>query len=117
MHHHFRRLAPVFAFGLPLAALAQSAGIEPARTDATSTPLQYRSAFADYEPYKDVPLANWRAVNDAVAGSAGGAGGHAGHSMSEMSDGMGQAPMADVPPKRSSTKPVHEHHQMHGGRK
>ena len=58
--------------------------------------LTYRSAFADYKPYKDEPPADWRKVNEAVAPAKGGANahaGHAGHSMGGMK-GMAPAPPA-----------------------
>lgn len=51
----------------PLMASAQAAGTEAPKATAR---LTYQSAFADYKPYKDVPLADWRAVNDTVAGAA-----------------------------------------------
>ena len=35
--------------------------------------MEYRSAFADYKPFADQELANWRRANDEV----GAAGGHA----------------------------------------
>jgi hypothetical protein len=38
-------------------------------------PVEYRSAFADYKPFADEELADWRKANDEV----GAAGGHAGH--------------------------------------
>ena len=41
--------------------------------------LTYRSAFADYKPYKDEPPADWRKVNEAVAPGQGGANAQAGH--------------------------------------
>jgi hypothetical protein len=116
MNNLFRWAAPALALSIPLAALTQSATGDTVQTASSAPRLQYRSAFADYKPYKDVSPANWRAVNDAVAGVGGGAGGHAGHSTSGM-PGMGQKPMADLPPKPASTKPAHEHHQMPGGKK
>ena len=41
----------------PLLATAQAAKTEPPNATA---PLTFRSAFADYKPYKEAPLANWR---------------------------------------------------------
>lgn len=66
---------------VPLLATAQGAKTE---SPKAAPQLSYRSAFADYKPYKDAPLADWRAVNDTVAGAPGGASGHAGHSMGGM---------------------------------
>lgn len=98
MNNLYRRLASAVALGIPLAAFAQLATTDAVKPSASASTLQYRSAFADYKPYKDVPLADWRAVNDDVAGSSG----------------MGQMPMADAP---ASTMPAHERHQVHGGKK
>ena len=95
------------AMSLPMLAVAQ----------ASKPPslLNYRSAFGDYKPYQDLPVGNWRAVNDAVAGAAGGASGHAGHGMSGMPG------MADMPKPAASTPavPMHDsaHHTMQGGKK
>ena len=101
MNNLYRRLATAVVLGMPLAALAQPAASHPVRPDSSALPLQYRSAFADYNAYKDVPLVNWRAVNDAVAGSGG----------------MMQMPTADAHPTPAPAKPVHEHQPTHGGKK
>ena len=42
---------------------------------AAVQPVEYRSAFADYKPFADQELADWRKANDEV----GAAGGHAAH--------------------------------------
>ena len=101
MNNLFRRLAPAVTLGIPLAAFAQLATPDAVNPSASASTLQYRSAFADYKPYKDVPLADWRAVNDAVAGSGG----------------MSHMPMAAAPSSPASTMPAHERHQVHGGKK
>ena len=62
----------------PLLATAQEAKTEQPKATAQ---LTYRSAFADYKPYRDAPLANWRELNATVAGAPDGASGHAGHGM------------------------------------
>jgi hypothetical protein len=38
--------------------------------------VEYRSAFENYQPYRDSPVANWRRSNEEVRAI----GGHAGHS-------------------------------------
>jgi hypothetical protein len=83
---------------MPVLAIAQKAKAD---AQATAPQLSYQSAFADYKPYKDIPLANWPAVNDAVAGGM---------------QGMGQTPMpiASSPAKPTPEKPMHEGHQTHG---
>lgn len=45
----------------PMLALAQPT--EPTRTTAQ---LKYISAFADYKPFQDLELGNWRSLNDTV---------------------------------------------------
>lgn len=37
--------------------------------------VEYRSAFENYQPYRDSPVANWRKSNEEVRAI----GGHAGH--------------------------------------
>jgi hypothetical protein len=103
-----------------LAAQSPAApGADPAA--ATDPQLSYRSAFADYQPYQDVPLADWHRVNAVVgdaAGSAGSAGsggsaGHAGHG----SDDTAATPAADAAPPAGDTQapPPPRHHHGHGG--
>ena len=82
---------------MPVLAVAQTA-----KTDAQrpAPQLRYQSAFADYKPYKDIPLANWRAVNDALVSGM---------------QGMGKAPMptASSPANPAPAKPMREDHQGH----
>ena len=100
---------------VPLLATAQAAKTEP----PTTTPqLTYQSAFADYKPYKDAPLANWRMLNDTVAGAPGGASGHDGHSMGgmkgmEMPSAPSTAASAPMPMK---SMPMHDGHPKKGGK-
>lgn len=104
---------------LPLLATAQTAKT---KSLMAAPPLTYQSAFADYKPYRDAALADWREVNATVAGAPGGASGHSGHSMGGM-NGMEMpatpaasagapmtAPMKAIPMK---PMPMHEgHHKM-----
>lgn len=59
------------------ACAADWAAVPPnAREAQAAVPLvEYRSAFADYKPFADQELADWRKANDEV----GAAGGHAAH--------------------------------------
>lgn len=82
---------------MPLLASAQAAKPE---LDKAAAPLTYKSAFANFKPYQDAPLADWRAVNAAVAGEPGGASGHAGHNMAGMK-GM-DMPAAPMPAASSA---------------
>jgi hypothetical protein len=115
MKTNLRAWSMALAGFLPFLALAQAA-----KTEApTAVPLlSYRSAFADYKPYKDVPLANWREVNDIVAGAPGGASGHASHGMVDMKGP--QAPAAPAAsasaPMQVQTMPVHHAHPRQGGK-
>lgn len=100
---------------LPLLAAAQAA-----RNEAPKAvhQLTYRSAFADNKPYRDAPLANWREVNDVVAGAPGGSGGNAGHGMGGMK-GMEMpatpaAPESD--PMQMKSIPNHDGHHKQGGK-
>ena len=90
MKNDIRAWGVALAACAPLLATAQDAKTELPKATAQ---LTYRSAFADYKPYKEAPLANWRELNDAVAGAPGGASGHAGHSMSGMSGMSGMKGM------------------------
>ena len=102
----------------PLSATAQDAKTEQPRATA---PLAYRSAFSDYKPYKESPLANWRALNDTVAGAPGGASSHAGHNMGDMK-GMEGMEMPAAPAAAASgampmkPMPMHVGHPKKGGK-
>ena len=108
----------------PLLATAQDAKTEQPKAPAQ---LTYRSAFADYKPYKEAPLANWRELNDAVAGALGEASGHAGHGMGGMKgmEGMKgmkgmEMPAASAAPASGAMPmkpmPMHDSHPEKGGK-
>jgi hypothetical protein len=99
MKNTFPTWAVAVAACMPALAIAQMAK---AGAQASAPQLSYQSAFANYKPYKDIPLANWRAVNDAVASGA---------------QGMGQTskPMADPPRQPMPTPEGHPHDKRHGG--
>ena len=73
--------------GFTLLALAVASGAhasDGSGAQADAPPSDYRSAFQDYRPYRDAPLANWRAVNEEVRRVGGhigifGAWAHAAH--------------------------------------
>ena len=108
------RLAPALVLSLPLLAGAQ--GIAEPRNAKAVTPLRYQSAFADYKPYSDVELGNWRSINDAVGVAALKQGGHAGHGTTAMPSAASSPATA-----ASSAIPGREappmHHSHHGGPK
>lgn len=69
-------LAVALFIGLAACAGDRAAAPPNAREAQTAVPLvEYRSAFADYKPFADQELADWRKANDEV----GAAGGHAAH--------------------------------------
>jgi hypothetical protein len=100
---------------LPLLAAAQ---VAPKAAPKAAPQLAYRSAFADYKPYKDEPPADWRKVNDAVAPGQGGSSGHAGHSMGGMK-GMAPPPSAAAPSSAATKQtdmPMRGGQHDHGGK-
>jgi len=103
-----------YAWGTAVAACLPALAAAPgAPTPApTSAPaLSYSSAFTDYKPYRDVPLANWREVNAAVTGE-------------RMGMAMPEAPAVSATPTAKS-KPAtampehgtHRHGPHHNGGK
>lgn len=61
-----------------LPALLAALLAAPAQAEVVAPPyplLEYRSGLADYAPWREVGLADWRALNDEV----GRLGGHMGH--------------------------------------
>lgn len=115
MKNKLRAWGVAFAACAPLLATAQDSKTEPLKPTAQ---LTYRSAFADYKPYKEAPLASWRALNDTVAGAPGGASGHAGHSVGGMK-GM-EMPAAPAAPASGAMPmkpmPMHDGHPKKGGK-
>lgn len=71
----YRMIVVALALAGSLAAYAQTDGRRnPADPTAAVPPVQYRSAFADYQARKEPDVANWRDLNEAVRA----AGGHVG---------------------------------------
>lgn len=59
-------------------------GSRPTASDSTmpsgrTAPLEYRSAFAGYRPFRDEPIAPWRDANEAVKEAVEPAHRHGGH--------------------------------------
>lgn len=65
-----------------IAAQTPAAAPDPANPAAAVPGIQYESAFAGYQPFREEKLQDWRALNDEVGragghiGIFGGAGGH-----------------------------------------
>lgn len=65
----------VFALAAVAAGAAQAQQAAPGDAQAKVPPVEYRSAFADYRPFREPEMEKWREVNDQVKGL----GGHVGH--------------------------------------
>jgi hypothetical protein len=78
-----------------LTVLVSAAQTDPADATHPGPALRYDSAFSGYKPWQEIAPGNWRALNDAVAGTAAG---HAGH---------GASPAAA--PASSPAAPAHDH--------
>ena len=89
--------------GLALAPPVLGATPAPADPAAAVPAIRYESAFEGYRPYREQPLADWRGVNEEVAGAGGhigmfgGASGYAGH-------GAGHTPAKPAAVSRRGTK-------------
>jgi hypothetical protein len=110
-------MACAIAFAMPQLVAAQVAPETPAAATAGSQ-LPFQSAFADYKPYEEVPVADWREVNETVKKAAGKGGGHAGHGSQEPPAAEDKAPAAASAPSSAPREEQTRHtgHSMHGGR-
>lgn len=82
-----------------LSAIGFSSPTMAAGADANAMPMMeggYRSTFADYRPYRQTEMADWREANDMTVGMGGHAG-HGGHNMShgDMHEGHDMKNMPD----------------------
>lgn len=108
-------MACAVAFAMPQLASAQAAPADRTAPGPAAPPPQYESAFSDYKPYRDEPVADWRQVNDTVrqAADKGGDGTNQ-HGHKTPADGRtlpgAAAPATDAPARKQMD------HGMHGGR-
>lgn len=107
MNNLLNRLTLAMALGVALPVIAQPSN--PAPPEASSQPLRYQSAFADYKPWQDIKAGEWRRLNDNLAAKAGTAGGHAGH-------GSAAPATPAQPPASQPAAPAHPGHHMQGGK-
>lgn len=109
-------MACAIVLAVPPAAVLAQANLPGERTagPAPST-LTYQSAFEHYEPYEDVPLADWRRVNDTVRDAAAKGGGKGHGSSTSPAPGTGKEavpPSAPAGQGRNTGAPGGQH--MHG---
>lgn len=123
MHYRSHRLATALALGLPMLVYAQGRS-DPADPKAPARPLTHASAFADYQPFQDIPPGDWRRLNDVLGGPAltrGNARTPAAPASADPASApvrtipMGEMPMHHMP-QRDKAMPVQRQH-MHGGQK
>ena len=94
MNDILTRLAPALALCLPQLATAQSVRAEPADARASAPGLTYRSAFADYKPWRNLEPGDWRALNDKLAPVPGKPASDAGHLRAAPAASAATAPAA-----------------------
>ena len=109
MNNLIQRVAPALALCLAMLGTARAQG-SAAPSAAASAPLQYRSAFADYKPWRDIAPGDWRALNDAVKGDS-----MSGTDMSDTQGGGGAKAMSPAPgtremPMPAASAPAHSGH-------
>lgn len=100
MNNLIRRVAPALALCLAMLGTARAQG-GAAPSAAASSPLQYRSAFADYKPWRDIAPGDWRALNEAVKGDS-----MSGMDMSDIHGGGGTKALSSVPGTRETPMPA-----------
>ena len=100
MNNLIQRVAPALALCLATLGPARAQG-SAAPSATASSPLQYRSVFADYKPWRDIAPGDWRALNDAVKRDA-----MPGMDMSGNQGGSGTKGMSDMPGTREMPMPA-----------
>src|SRR5438132_9982815 len=100
-----------------LPAQAQGVRADPAESSASVPPLQYRSALADYQQFRDEPVGPWKELLNDLAGT----GGHAGHvgaqpaspSASPRTQSGAPGAGADAGKSNSDARPKGDHASHH----
>lgn len=120
MHHRSHRLATALTLGLPMLVLAQGRG-EPADPKAPARALTHASAFADYQPFQDIPPGDWRRLNDAlgIPGQRVDPGTSAATAAAPAASAPAhRMPMQDMPmhpaPRKNTVMPDHHQHKQGG---
>lgn len=88
------------------AAATQPARPAPADPSARTPGVEYRSAFENYQAYKEQEIANWRAANDEVREAAG----HKGHAPGQ---GSGENARVKPPAGQVNKAPAAKGHEGH----
>ena len=109
----FQTMACAIAFAVPHVVAAQTNPPENRSAATTAAQLTYKSAFQDYKPYEDVPVADWRQVNDTVRHAATKGGGHGGHGAQDSKGTDGSAASKEVAPPPAPAQ-QNMGHGMHG---
>jgi hypothetical protein len=107
-------MACAIAFAVPHVVAAQANPHENPSAATTAAQLTYKSAFQDYRPYEDVPVADWRQVNDTVRAAATKGGSDGGHGAQQPQGSAGSATSEKAAPAPSGQH--HMGHGMHGSR-
>ncbi len=110
----FQTMACAIAFAVPQVVAAPANPPENRSAATTAAQLTYKSAFDDYTTYEDVPVANWRQVNDTVRAVAAKGGGHGGHRAQVPRGSEGSAAPEEAAPLPASGQ-QHMGQGMHGG--
>ena len=108
-------MACAIAFAVPHVVAAQANPPENASAATTASELTYESAFQDYRPYEDVPVAEWRQVSGTVRQAATKGGGHGGHGAPDSKGSEGSAASKEAAPPPPAPAQQHMGHGMHGG--
>ena len=112
----FQTMACAIAFAVPHAVAAQTNPPEDRSAATTTSQLTYKSVFQDYRPYADVPVADWRQVNDVVRNAAIKGGGQGGHGAQGSKGSEDSAASKEDAPRRTPAQ-THEGPGMHGGQR
>jgi hypothetical protein len=115
-------MACAIAFAVPHLAAAQMNSAEGRSAATTAATPTYQSAFENYRTYQDVPLADWRQVNDTVRAAATKGGGQGAHGAQQSRGSAGSAASKEAAPPPASAQHdmrqgTHGSRDMHGSRR
>jgi len=109
-------LPALYALATGFVAAQSEQRPDPREAQAVVPGIEYRSAFSDYQRYRDPAIADWRSSNDEV----GRLGGHVGHTSAGRS-GLSSKPEATAskvsPGPAEPAAGGQDAHHGHGGRR